>query len=108
MARPAVSYRALALRADDRAAGVIAGVYALLPLFAAVPLGRRTDYGRCTPLDHRTALVVVARRPGRPPAVEAGKRNGRGLHRRCRERGPEPSGGEPFDVRAVYSRRRPR
>ncbi|MFF3502802.1 MFS transporter [Streptomyces sp. NPDC003247] len=50
MARPAVSYRALALGADERAVGVIAGVYALLPLFAAVPLGRRTDHGRCTPL----------------------------------------------------------
>ncbi|MFC9891191.1 MFS transporter [Streptomyces pilosus] len=50
MARPAVSYRALALGADDRAIGVIAGVYALLPLFAAVPLGRRTDRGRCAPL----------------------------------------------------------
>ncbi|MBM7170826.1 MFS transporter [Streptomyces sp. G44] len=50
MARPAVSYRALALGADQRAVGVIAGVYALLPLFAAVPLGRRTDHGRCAPL----------------------------------------------------------
>ncbi|MFI2619414.1 MFS transporter [Streptomyces sp. NPDC018584] len=50
MARPAVSYRALALGADERAVGVIAGVYALLPLFAAVPLGRRTDNGRCAPL----------------------------------------------------------
>ncbi|GAB2749429.1 MFS transporter [Streptomyces bullii] len=50
MARPAVSYRALALGADERAVGVIAGVYALLPLFAAVPLGRRTDQGRCAPL----------------------------------------------------------
>lgn len=49
MARPAVSYRALALGADERAVGVIAGVYALLPLFAAVPLGRRTDHGRCAP-----------------------------------------------------------
>lgn len=49
MARPAVSYRALALGADERAIGVIAGVYALLPLFAAVPLGRRTDHGRCAP-----------------------------------------------------------
>ena len=44
MARPAVSYRALALGADERAIGVIAGVYALLPLFAAV------DHGRCAPL----------------------------------------------------------
>ncbi|MFE6780569.1 MFS transporter [Streptomyces sp. NPDC057702] len=50
MARPAVSYRALALGADARAVGVIAGVYALLPLFAAVPLGRRTDHGRAAPL----------------------------------------------------------
>jgi MFS family permease len=50
MARPAVSYRALALGADERAIGLIAGVYALLPLFAAVPLGRRTDHGRCAPL----------------------------------------------------------
>ncbi len=50
MARPAVSYRALSLGADERAIGVIAGVYALLPLFVAVPLGRRTDHGRCAPL----------------------------------------------------------
>ncbi|NDZ58729.1 MFS transporter [Streptomyces anulatus] len=50
MARPAVSYRALALGADEAAVGVIAGVYALLPLFVAVPLGRRTDHGRCAPL----------------------------------------------------------
>ncbi|MBG0856495.1 MFS transporter [Streptomyces spinoverrucosus] len=50
MARPAVSYRALALGADERAVGVIAAVYALLPLFVAVPLGRRTDHGRCAPL----------------------------------------------------------
>ncbi|MFF3834231.1 MFS transporter [Streptomyces sp. NPDC002458] len=50
MARPAVSYRALSLGADEQAIGVITGVYALLPLFAAVPLGRRTDHGRCAPL----------------------------------------------------------
>lgn len=50
MARPAVSYRALSMGADERAIGIIAGVYALLPLFAAVPLGRRTDHGRCAPL----------------------------------------------------------
>ncbi|MDN3293536.1 MFS transporter [Streptomyces ficellus] len=50
MARPAVSYRALSLGADERAIGLIAGAYALLPLFAAVPLGRRTDRGRCAPL----------------------------------------------------------
>ncbi|MEV0093076.1 MFS transporter [Streptomyces sp. NPDC050738] len=60
MARPAVSYRALALGADERAIGVIAGVYALLPLFAAVPLGRRTDHGRCAPLlPAGVALIAV-------------------------------------------------
>ncbi|MER6127016.1 MFS transporter [Streptomyces sp. NPDC001795] len=59
MARPAVSYRALALGADERAVGVIAGVYALLPLFAAVPLGRRTDHGRCMPL-LLTGVVLIS------------------------------------------------
>ncbi|MFJ4965006.1 Major Facilitator Superfamily protein [Streptomyces sp. ADI96-02] len=58
MARPAVSYRALALGADESAIGVIAGVYALLPLFAAVPLGRRTDHGRCAPLLPLGVLLV--------------------------------------------------
>ncbi|MEV5175550.1 MFS transporter [Streptomyces flaveolus] len=60
MARPAVSYRALALGADERAVGVIAGVYALLPLFAAVPLGRRTDHGRCAPLLPAGVVLVAA------------------------------------------------
>jgi MFS family permease len=50
MARPAVSYHALALGADARAVGVVTAVYALLPLVVAVPLGRRTDRGRCGPL----------------------------------------------------------
>uniref|UniRef100_UPI0004C82ED4 MFS transporter n=1 Tax=Streptomyces sp. NRRL F-5702 TaxID=1463870 RepID=UPI0004C82ED4 len=58
MARPAVSYRALALGADEAAVGVIAGVYALLPLFAAVPLGRRTDHGRCAPLLPLGVLLI--------------------------------------------------
>ena len=34
MARPAVTYRALALGADERAVGVIAGAYALLGAWA--------------------------------------------------------------------------
>ncbi|MGN9795249.1 MFS transporter [Streptomyces sp. OZ13] len=59
MARPAVSYRALALGADERAIGVIAGVYALLPLFAAVPLGRRTDHGRCAPLLYAGVALIA-------------------------------------------------
>ncbi|MFI1225377.1 MULTISPECIES: MFS transporter [unclassified Streptomyces] len=58
MARPAVSYRALALGADEAAIGVIAGVYALLPLFVAVPLGRRTDHGRCAPLLPLGVLLI--------------------------------------------------
>lgn len=58
MARPAVSYRALALGADERAIGVIAAAFALLPLFAAVPLGRRTDHGRCAPLLTVGALLI--------------------------------------------------
>ncbi|MFJ2024089.1 MFS transporter [Streptomyces sp. NPDC087897] len=58
MARPAVSYRALALGADETAVGVIAGVYALLPLFTAVPLGRRTDHGRCAPLLPLGVLLI--------------------------------------------------
>jgi MFS family permease len=60
MARPAVSYRALALGADERAIGVITGVYALLPLFAAVPLGRRTDHGRCAPLLPAGVALIAA------------------------------------------------
>ncbi|MFD7503276.1 MFS transporter [Streptomyces sp. NPDC059850] len=60
MARPAVSYRALALGADARAVGVIAGIYALLPLFAAVPLGRRTDHGRCAPLLPVGVVLIAA------------------------------------------------
>ncbi|PGH51155.1 MFS transporter [Streptomyces sp. Ru87] len=60
MARPAVSYRALALGADARAVGVIAAVYALLPLFAAVPLGRRTDHGRCAPLLPAGVALIAA------------------------------------------------
>lgn len=59
MARPAVSYRALSLGADERAIGVITGVYALLPLFAAVPLGRRTDHGRCAPLLPLGVLLIA-------------------------------------------------
>ncbi|GGT41174.1 MFS transporter [Streptomyces kurssanovii] len=59
MARPAVSYRALSLGADERAIGVIAGVYALLPLFAAVPLGRRTDHGRCAPLLYAGVALIA-------------------------------------------------
>ncbi|MFE9889560.1 MFS transporter [Streptomyces scopuliridis] len=60
MARPAVSYRALSVGADERAIGVITAVYALLPLFAAVPLGRRTDHGRCAPLLVAGVVLISA------------------------------------------------
>ncbi|WP_234334900.1 DUF3574 domain-containing protein [Streptomyces sp. NRRL S-118] len=66
MARPAVSYRALSLGADERAIGVIAGVYALLPLFAAVPLGRRTDRGSSYA---ETRLFFGTERPAGGPDV---------------------------------------
>ncbi|MGW8381086.1 MFS transporter [Streptomyces sp. ODS28] len=60
MARPAVSYHALALGADARAVGVVAALYALLPLVAAVPLGRRTDRGRCGPLLPLGVALIAA------------------------------------------------
>lgn len=60
MARPAVSYHALALGADARAVGAVAAVYALLPLAVAVPLGRRTDRGRCGPLLIAGVALVAA------------------------------------------------
>ena len=43
LARPLVSYRAIALGADATAVGLITAVYALLPILVAVPLGRVTD-----------------------------------------------------------------
>nr|WP_240979682.1 MFS transporter [Streptomyces sp. HNM0574] len=59
MSRPAVSYHALALGADARAVGVVAALYALLPLLVAVPLGRRTDRGRCGPLLAAGVAVIT-------------------------------------------------
>lgn len=59
-ARPAVSYHALALGADARAVGVVAAVYALLPVLVAVPLGRHTDRGRCAPLLVLGILLTAA------------------------------------------------
>lgn len=43
LARPLVSYRAIALGADATAVGVVTAAYALLPVVVAVPLGRATD-----------------------------------------------------------------
>ena len=59
-ARPAVSYHALALGADARAVGIVAAVYALLPVVVAVPLGRHTDRGRCAPLLVLGVALVAA------------------------------------------------
>lgn len=69
MARPAVSYHALELGADAGAVGVVSAAFALLPLAVAVPLGRRTDRGRCGPL--LPGVSPSSRRaapcPARPP-----------------------------------------
>ncbi len=43
MARPLTSYRLLGLGAGGRAVGLVAAAFALLPLFLAIPLGRRAD-----------------------------------------------------------------
>jgi hypothetical protein len=99
MARPAVSCRALALGADERAVGVIAGVYALLPLFAlgqvAAPAaagmvagvaGVAAPFlmlGALLPLSAGGALRASAP-PGRPPAAGSapeGRREGTALRR---------------------------
>jgi MFS family permease len=57
LARPLVSYRAIALGADATTIGLITAAYALLPVLVAVPLGRLTDRsGRTTAV---LALGVV-------------------------------------------------
>jgi MFS family permease len=43
VARPTTSYRLLSLGYDARDVGLVAAAYALLPLFAAIPLGRYSD-----------------------------------------------------------------
>jgi len=43
IARPTTSYRLLSLGYDARAVGLVAAAYALLPLVAAIPLGRYSD-----------------------------------------------------------------
>jgi MFS family permease len=43
IARPVTSYRLLALGAGARAVGLVAAAFALVPLFAAIPLGRFAD-----------------------------------------------------------------
>jgi len=43
VARPVTSYRLLALGAGPRGVGLVAAAFALVPLFAAIPLGRFAD-----------------------------------------------------------------
>lgn len=43
VARPTTSYRLLSLGYDARDVGLVAGAYALLPLLAAIPMGRFSD-----------------------------------------------------------------
>ena len=43
VARPTTSYRLLSLGYDARDVGLVTGAYALLPLVAAIPLGRYSD-----------------------------------------------------------------
>jgi MFS family permease len=44
--RPTTSYRLLALGHGATAVGIVAATFALVPLFLAIPLGRRADRGR--------------------------------------------------------------
>ena len=46
LARPVVSYRVLALGGDETTVGVVVATGAILPVFAAVPMGRLCDRGR--------------------------------------------------------------
>jgi MFS family permease len=53
IARPMTSYRLLGLGYGPAAVGVVAAAFALLPLFLAIPLGRRADRR------HGASLLVV-------------------------------------------------
>jgi MFS family permease len=50
LARPATSYRALALGADERAIGLVTAAYAVVPVLVALPLGRLADRRSPAPL----------------------------------------------------------
>jgi MFS family permease len=53
IARPMTSYRLLGLGEGAAAVGVVTAAFALLPLFLAIPLGRRSDRR------HGASLLVV-------------------------------------------------
>jgi MFS family permease len=50
LVRPALTYRALDLGADDVFVGVLVALYAFLPALLAIPLGRYSDIHRPTPV----------------------------------------------------------
>lgn len=60
LARPATSYRLLALGEDARTVGLVAAAFALLPLFLAIPLGRFSDRRGGPLLAVGCAVQVVA------------------------------------------------
>ena len=60
LSRPVTSYRALALGADARAIGLITAAYAVLPVLAALPLGRLADRWRPAPLVSAGAVLLAA------------------------------------------------
>ena len=60
LSRPITSYRALALGADARAVGLITAAYAVLPVLAALPLGRLADRWRSAPLVAAGAVLLAA------------------------------------------------
>jgi MFS family permease len=60
LSRPITSYRALALGADARAIGLITAAYAILPVLAALPLGRLADRWRPAPLVSAGAVLLAA------------------------------------------------
>ena len=59
LSRPITSYRALALGADARAIGLITAAYAVLPVLAALPLGRLADRWRPAPLVAAGAVLLA-------------------------------------------------
>jgi len=60
LVRPATSYRLLGLGSGATAVGLVAAAFALLPLFLAIPLGRRADRRHGGPLLAAGCAVQLA------------------------------------------------